>query len=143
MSWLRAFLQSLLSASFIALVAPPIAAGLAVLMMVSLSGWASISLPGPGDLLLGALGVAIGGYVLGGLPAFAAGLALPLLRRHLPRAAACLATGVLGMTAYLLSFGQPWLVWPLNLRNLSTFGLPALASVTLAAWLFTRPGRGN
>jgi len=137
---LNTVLQAIAGGLFVALLAPAVAALVFALVMASTTAMLSeIHDPGVFDLLLLALGFATGAYLLGLLPSFAAGLALPALLRRLSPVQASIATGLLGTAVYVLGFGAPWGADPL--RDALYQALPAFVGVSVAAFVFTRRRR--
>jgi hypothetical protein len=137
MQLLRRALEATVSGLLIALLAPPVAA----VMFILLSAVAS-TLPNEqfasalGSVVLLLLGVTSGAYLLGALPAFAAGLALPSLQRALSPLLAAGCSGVIGAVVYAATFGAhlasgPAASWPYC-------ALPVFTGVAVAALLAQR-----
>lgn len=131
--------QSLASGLLLALMAPAFAA-LAFLLLAAASNPSAVhefdsSIDGMALLILG---FASGSYLVGAIPAFLAGLALPSLVKVLPAVFASAASGVLGVLAYLLTFGSH-LLSDQGLRgSLGLYALPAFLGVAAAAFIAQR-----
>jgi len=88
------------------------------------------------SLLLLALGFAKGAYILGAIPAFIAGLALPFLIRNVSRPLASLGCGLIGVLAYLLTFGSHLRTPAFSLQAILTYTGPAFIGTFIAAYAF-------
>lgn len=134
MALARRMLEGLASGLLVALMAPAIAAVLFVLHWALFSaGQAEAVDTRAGSLLLLAIGVAAGAYLVGAIPAFLAGLVLPSLRRYLPPWPAALATGLLGTLAYASTFGSHLIPGSGPIASMLVYALPAFGGVALAA----------
>ncbi len=132
-------LEAAVSALWLALVAPPVAATVFGLVL-GLGAIASGRGTGVGvDQLAGTwLLLAMGAYLVGALPAFVAGLALPFCRRRLPPVWAAGATGAAGVLVYFTTFGAHLLSVTRPLEWLLQNALPAFLGVAVAALLLLR-----
>ena len=136
MPFLRRAFQATANGLLVALLAPPMAAVVFLLISVALPATggerfdSSVS-----SILLLMLGVTAGSYLVGVIPAFLAGLALPGLRRVLSPVLASAATGCVGTLAYSLTFGSHLMLGHGLLNYLHVYALPAFAGVTVAALL--------
>ena len=132
-------LETLTSGVLVALLAPLIAAAIITLRLV---GWPQSGAdrvdPSVTSLLLLALGVASAAYFLGGIPAFAAGLVLPTLRRKLPTIVAALVAGCVAVAVYLATFGSHLLGLSDPIAAVLPNTVPAFLGATAAAYLFAR-----
>ena len=129
--------QALTNGLMLALMAPPIAGVTFLLIAVAsaVSGGQGFKL-GVDHIVTLAFGVVTMSYLVGIIPAFFAGLALPSLRKFLPAVLASVATGFLGMLAHhLLAFGFHWLAGSNWLRSISIYALPAFVGVAVAAFI--------
>ena len=134
---LRRALEATVSGLLVALLAPPISAVAFILPSAAAStlpqeqvAWSLSS------IMLLILGATAGAYLLGAVPAFAAGLALPSLRRALSPLLAAGSTGVIGTVVYASTFGNhltsgPAESWPF-------YAFPAFAGLAIAALLALR-----
>ena len=139
--WSRV-LEALVSGLQLALLAPPLAAAVFTLRLVLWpSSPADAPEPGVGSVLLLALGVVSAAYLLGGLPAFLAGLVLPPLRRRLPLPLAAVSTGLIAVALYLATFGRHLLIQPHAVEGILPIAGPAFLGVAAAAWLVNRRRR--
>lgn len=103
---LRSIWRCLANGLFVAMFAPPIAG--VVFLLDAACSEAPQREPfegGVSSVLLLLLAAMIGGYVLGIIPAFLAGLALPLLRARLSPFPTAVAAGGLGLVAFFLTTG--------------------------------------
>ena len=133
-------LEATVSGLLVALLAPPISAVAFILLSAAAStlpqeqvAWSLSS------IVLLILGATAGAYLLGAVPAFAAGLALPSLRRALSPLLAAGSTGVIGTVVYASTIGAhltsgPVQSWPF-------YALPAFAGLSVAAVLALRVER--
>ena len=141
MRHLSRILEAIASGLYLAILAPLIASVIfTVQVMVSSSGSAErpdISFMG---IVLLAIGVASGAYLLGGLPAFIAGLLLPTLRRKLSSIPAAVATGLIAVGVYLATLGAHLLTFPNPIPSVIPIAVPAFVGAATAAYLFTRRG---
>ena len=118
----------------VALVAPPIAAAAFLVISASSSASGAESFDTSFvSLLLLFLGAASGAYLLGAIPAFAAGTMLPLFRLHLTPVLTAVAAGIAGAVAYLLTFGFHLLSGPRGFEGVHVYVLPAFVGVAVAS----------
>ncbi len=134
MSTLRRVLEATASGLLVALLAPPVA-GLVFLMVSAMWSFNPNQTIDPSltSVLLLTLGMTTGAYILGGIPSFLAGLALPTLRRKLSPVLAATATGLLGVLVYCLTFGSHLLSGAKPVESTLIFAIPAFSGVTVAA----------
>jgi hypothetical protein len=141
MRHLSRILEAMSSGLYLAIFAPLIAAAIFTLRAVVAS---SGSAERPDTSFTGivslAIGVATGAYLLGGFPAFIAGLFLPTLRRRLSSLPAAVATGFMAVGIYLATFGSHLLTFPNPMASVLPIAVPAFVGATGAAYLFTRRG---
>jgi hypothetical protein len=134
MSLLRRVLEATASGLLVALLAPPVAG---LVFLLGSAVWSANPRetfdPSPTSLLLLMLGVTTGAYMLGAIPAFLAGLALPTLRRVLSPTLAAAATGFAGVAIYLLTFGSHIISGPRPVEAMLIYALPAFSGVAVAA----------
>ena len=139
MSLLHRGLEAVASGLLVALLAPPVAGVLFLLSSVAWSAGAGETLdPSPSSILLLALGVTTGAYLLGVVPAFLAGLALPTLGRLLTPVLASAATGLIGTALYWLLSGSHLMSRPRAIESTLIYTLPAMTGVAVAAFLALR-----
>ena len=135
---LSLILSSLVSGLFVALLAPAIAGAVFGLELLALPSTPSNHIDmSPGSLILFAVGMASGAYLLGAIPAFIAGLALPVLRRKCSNLVASVATGVMACAVYLATFGAHLLTQPRPMQSVSMILFPAFVGSFVAAYAFT------
>lgn len=135
---LSLILSSLVSGLFVALLAPAIAGAVFGLELLVLPSTPSNQIDmSPGSLILFAIGMASGAYLLGVIPAFIAGLALPSLRRKCSNVVASVATGVMGCAVYLATFGAHLVTAPQSMLSVAMNLIPAFLGVFVAAYVFT------
>jgi hypothetical protein len=132
-------LESLTSALFLVLAAPPLA-GATFGLTVALLSKGSNEIPDTSisSLLLLAVGLATGAYYIGAIPAFLAGLALPYLMRRDSNSLAAIKCGVLGASAYLLTFGAHLIGPSFAIQSIVTYIIPAFVGTALASYAFSR-----
>ena len=139
MSLARHALQAVANGLLLAMVAPPIAAVTFLLLTIASDASARQGFDSSvGSIVLLVLGAATGSYLVGAIPAFLAGLALPSVSKVLPAVLASAATGCLGVLAYALTFGSHLLASPNLLSSLSSYALPAFIGVAAAAFIAQR-----
>ena len=139
MSLLSRTLEALISGLYVTLLAPPVAAvAFAVGLAIGGVGTSESMDTSIASLLLLALGFATGAYFLGAIPAFIAGLALPFLIRNAPRPLALLRCGLIGVLAYLLTFGSHLRTPAFSLQAILTYTGPAFIGTLLAAYAFSK-----
>ena len=137
MSLLSRTLEALTSGLYFALLAPPVAAAAFALgLAIGGVGTSESMDTSIASLLLLALGFATGAYILGAIPAFIAGLALPFLIRNVSRALASLGCGLIGVLAYLLTFGSHLRTPAFSLQAILTYTGPAFIGTFIAAYAF-------
>ncbi len=142
MTLMRRALEATASGLLVALLAPPIAAAVFLLNAAVRAGTGPAPFDAsPGSVLLLFIGVASGAYLLGAIPAFLAGLALPTLRQLLGPLPAATATGVLGAVAYAMTFGSHLMPGPNPVDALHHPAFPAFVGVSVAALLTLRVER--
>jgi hypothetical protein len=135
---MRRLLESLASGFFICLLAPSLAAATYAGIVSFSTDLLSTTQRSASSYLLSALGVLTGAYILGAIPAFLAGSALPTLRRYLPVVPAAMFTGCLGALAYFATFGSH-LLSESHLRSSAwTIGIPAAVGTAIAAYVYAR-----
>ena len=133
-------LKSLTAGIQLALLAPPAAAVVSTITFVLTPGARSeLTRPGSGGYFGVLLGLTIGAYILGALPAFVSGLALPLLRKSMSPFLVAAAVGMLAACVYFLTFGSHLLPGPdlaatLWFSAVPAFLGPALPAYALARW---------
>ena len=134
MSLLRRVLEATACGLLVALLAPPVAG---LVFLLSSAVWSANPRetfdPSLTSVQLLILGVTTGAYMLGAIPAFFAGLALPTLRRILSPILAAAATGLLGIATYSLTFGSHLISGPWPIQSTLLYVLPAFSGVALAA----------
>lgn len=135
----RTLFEAAVSGLWLALVAPPLAAT-AFGIVAGLAAIASGRSAGAGlDEVVGAwLLLGMGAYLLGAVPAFVAGLALPLFRQRLSPTWAAGATGAAGVLVYLATFGAHLLSIQSPTELFFGYVLPAFVGVAVAALLLLR-----
>lgn len=135
---LSLILNSLACGLFVALLAPAIAGALFGLGLLALPTTPSNPIDmRPGSLVLFAIGIASGTYLLGAIPAFIAGLALPALRRRSSKLITSIATGVIGCAVFLVTFGAHLLTQPLSMLTAGIYLIPAFLGIFVASCVFT------
>ena len=139
MSLLSRTIEALASGLFVALLAPPVAAAtLAIGLAIGVVGTSESMNTSIASLLLLALGFTAGAYFLGAIPAFLAGLALPFLIRRASRPLAFAGCGLVGVLAYLLTFGSHLRSPAFSLQAILTYTGPAFIGTFIAAYAFSK-----
>jgi hypothetical protein len=132
-------LKSLTAGIQLALLAPPVAAVVnTITFAVTPSARDGFTRPGSGGYLGVLLGLTIGAYILGAIPAFVSGLALPLLRKTLSPALVAGAVGILAACVYFLTFGSHLLPGPNLAATLWFSAVPAFLGAALPAYAISR-----
>jgi len=133
MSHASRILEATASGLLVALLAPPLAAAtFLAIACLSPGAMPEQSDSGLSSLVLLFLGAASGAYLLGGIPSFVAGSALPMLRRRLSPAGSAASVGLLATGAYFLSFGSHLLQGAELVATLLTYGVPSFAGAMMA-----------
>ena len=139
MSLLSRTLEALTSGLYVTLLAPPVAAvAFALVLAIGGVGISESMDTSIASLLLLALGFATGAYFLGAIPAFIAGLALPFLIRNVSRPLALLGCGLIGVLAYLLTFGSHLRTPAFSLQAILTYTGPAFIGTLIAAYALSK-----
>ena len=125
--------EALRSGLVVALLAPLLAGAVFMLAMAVFAARSGERLDtSAGSLVLLFLGVASGAYFLGGIPAFVAGLALPVLRARFSSALAALCSGLVGTLVSLATFGSHLFGQPHPAQSILTLCGPALIGTAIA-----------
>jgi hypothetical protein len=121
-----------------ALLAPPISAAIVLAFVTLKSSEPSVDQSPIGSFLFFAFISVAAAYFLGAVPAFAAGTALPTLRRALGPTLASVLTGLLGTTLYLSALAFLPIKDSDLLGYAAVHGLTAFVGVTGASLLISR-----
>ncbi len=132
-------LKSLIAGFQLALFAPPVAALVSAVSLTLAPGSRDeITRVGSGGFFGTLLGLTIGAYFLGAVPAFVAGLALPLLRKAASPAFVAPTIGLLSACVYFLTFGSHLFPGPNLAATLWFYALPAFLGSALPAFALAR-----
>ena len=132
-------LKSLKAGFQLALLAPPTAAVVSAMTFVlTPDARNEFSRAGSGEFIGIVLGLTLGAYILGAIPAFISGLALPLLRMAMSPVSTGAATGLLAVCAYFLTFGSHLLPGPNMAATLWFSAVPAFFGAAIPAYALAR-----